>query len=82
MQVTIPKTLADRAGIRPGDAVVFEEARDEAIMMRKVAGSRMDAEKARMAFDRFAKDMAKVRAHALKAEVGMNEGLSRYLSVE
>ncbi len=82
MQVTIPKTLADRAGIRPGDSVVFEETRDDAIMIKKVAGSKIETEKVRIAFDRFAKDMTKVRTHLLESEARLNEGLSRHIGLE
>ncbi|TMQ00873.1 MAG: AbrB/MazE/SpoVT family DNA-binding domain-containing protein, partial [Thaumarchaeota archaeon] len=37
LQVTIPKKLAEKAGIEPGDSVVFDEA-DGEITLRK-AGS-------------------------------------------
>lgn len=82
MQVTIPKRLADRAGIRPGDSVVFEETRDDAIMIKKAAGSNLKTETVRAAFDKFAKDMTKVRTHLAETEVAINEGLSRHIGPE
>ena len=82
MQVTIPKKLADRSGIRPGDAVVFEESPDDAIIIKKVASPKVETEKVRIAFDRFAKDMAKLRPRVLEAESGLNESLSRHISNE
>ena len=82
MQVTIPKKLADRTGIRPGDAVVFEETRDDAIIIKKVAGSKLEVEKVRSALDRFVKEMPKVRAHVRASESEINENLSRHLGTE
>lgn len=80
MHVTIPKRLAERTGIRPGDAVVFEESPDDSIMIKKVAGARADREKVRGAFDNFSKDMKKIRPRVQEAEAALNESLSRYLS--
>jgi AbrB family looped-hinge helix DNA binding protein len=82
MQVTIPKRLADKKGIRPGDAVVFEEARDDAIIIRKVAVSAPDLEQVRAAIDNFAKEAPKLRMHVQVAGSGLNESLSRHVTSE
>jgi len=79
MQVTIPKRIAERAGIKPGDAVVFEETPDERIVIKKVSGSSMDVEKVAQAFDNLAGDMRKIKSHIDEAESGLIEGLSRYI---
>jgi antitoxin PrlF len=39
-QVTIPKTIRDRLGIAPGDAVSFEVAPDGRIVLVKATGAR------------------------------------------
>ncbi len=39
-QVTIPKPIRDRLGIRPGDAVAFELAPDGRIVLVKGGGKR------------------------------------------
>ena len=39
-QVTIPKPIRDRLGIRPGDSVAFEQAPDGRIVLVKVDGTR------------------------------------------
>ncbi len=42
-QVTIPKPVRDRLGIAPGDAVAFELAADDRIVLVKVAGERRES---------------------------------------
>jgi AbrB family looped-hinge helix DNA binding protein len=39
-QVTIPKPVRDRLGIKPGNAVAFELAHDGSIVLVKVDGAR------------------------------------------
>jgi AbrB family looped-hinge helix DNA binding protein len=82
LQVTIPKRLADKKGIHPGDAVVFEETREDAIIIRKVAVSTPDLERARSAIDRFAEDAPKLRMHVQVAGSGLSESLSRHVTSE
>jgi len=77
MQVTIPKRIAERTGIKPGDAVVFEETPDERIVIKKVSGSSIDVEKVARAFDILARDMRKIKSHIDEAESELIEGLSR-----
>jgi AbrB family looped-hinge helix DNA binding protein len=82
MQVTIPKKLADKKGIRPGDVVVFEEARDDSIIIKKVTASSPDLEKVRSAIDMFVKEAPKVRAHVQAAGSVLNENISRHVTVK
>lgn len=82
MQVTIPKSIADRTGIKPGDSVVFEATPDERVVIKKVSGSGVDFEEAAAAFDDLARDMGKVRRHVDEAELGLIEGLSRYVDTQ
>jgi AbrB family looped-hinge helix DNA binding protein len=79
MQVTIPKRIAERTGIKPGDAVVFEETPDERIVIKKVSGSSIDVKKVAQAFDDLAGDMRKIKSHIDEAESGLIEGLSRHI---
>jgi AbrB family looped-hinge helix DNA binding protein len=79
MQVTIPKRIAERTGIRPGDAVIFEETPDDRIVIKKVSGSSINAEKVVQAFDDLAGDMNKIKGNIDEAESGLIEGLSRHI---
>lgn len=81
LQVTIPKKLADKTGIRPGDSVIFEEA-GGAITLRKVGRVRVDRRDLISAIEGLAGDMDKVGPKVKEAEVGLVEGLSRHLSPE
>ena len=78
MQVTIPKRLAERAGIRPGDSVVFEEVND-VIALRKVADSQGSAQEIRVAIQDFVRDVPKIRSRLKEAESGLIEDLSRHV---
>ena len=79
MQVTIPKRIAERTGIKPGDTVVFEETRDERIMIKKVSGSDVDVEMVLAALDNLAGDMSKIKSHISQARSGLIEGLSGHV---
>jgi len=79
MQVTIPKRIAERTGIKPGDSVVFEETPDERIMIKKVSGSSVDVARVLTAFDNLASDMTKIRSRVHEARSGLIEGLSGYI---
>ena len=79
MQVTIPKRIAERTGIRPGDTVVFEEMPDERIVITKVLGSRINVEKVAEAFDNLSDDMRIIRRYIDETESGLIEGLSRHI---
>ncbi len=80
-QVTIPKKLAERVGIVPGDAVVFEEA-DGEIMLRKASQSRRSAKELSSAVRQFASDLEKIAPHMRKAGHALNDNLSRHISAE
>jgi len=79
--------LADRKGIKPGDSVVFEEATDDAILLRK-AGSftsskspgGTDYERVRQAIEEFAKDLPKIRKRLKESGPALNENLSRHVT--
>lgn len=81
LQVTIPKKLADKTGIRPGDAVVFDET-GGTITLRKVRRVEVDREELRSLIDDLAKDMEKVGPKVKEAERALLEGLSRHVSPE
>jgi AbrB family looped-hinge helix DNA binding protein len=79
LQVTIPKKLADKTGIRPGDSVVFEEA-GGAITLRKAGQVGVDRHNLIAAIEGLAGDMDRVGPKVKEAEGGLAEGLSRHLS--
>lgn len=78
-QVTIPKRLAERKGIGPGDSVVFEE-KGEGLMVRKVGEAVSNAEEISSVVREFAHDVVRVRPHILAAERALVEDLSRHIS--
>jgi AbrB family looped-hinge helix DNA binding protein len=81
LQVTIPKKLADKTGIRPGDSVVFEES-GGAITLRRAGRGEVDQAKLKSAIEDMARDMEKVGPKVKEAERGLIENLSRHLSFE
>jgi AbrB family looped-hinge helix DNA binding protein len=81
LQVTIPKKLADKTGIRPGDSVVFEES-GGAITLRRSERARVDPDELRSIIDDLAKDMRKVGPKVKEAERALIEDLSRHVSSE
>ncbi|MBI2125835.1 MAG: AbrB/MazE/SpoVT family DNA-binding domain-containing protein [Thaumarchaeota archaeon] len=78
-QVTIPKRLAEKAGIKPGDAVVFEET-DGGIALKKVRAAKEKSGELRLVIEEFAKDVAEIKPHIKKAESALIENLSRHVS--
>jgi AbrB family looped-hinge helix DNA binding protein len=81
LQVTIPKKLAEKTGIRPGDSVVFEEA-GGAITLRRAGRVEVDTRSLISAVEGLAGDMQKVGPRVKEAELGLVEGLSRHVSPE
>ncbi len=79
LQVTIPKRLAERVGIVPGDSVVFEEANGE-IMLKKASQPRRNARELSSAVQEFASDLEKIAPRIRKARHALNENLSRHIS--
>jgi len=76
-QVTIPKKIAEKAGIRPGDSVTFEE-RQEGIFIKKSGETKtQNQEELRTVIKNFVVDISKVKPHIKKARAGLNENLSR-----
>lgn len=78
-QVTIPKNLAKQLGIRPGDAVVFEEI-GGAVVVKKTGAPTRDAAELKAAVKGLAVDMAKIRKHVRTAERALAANLSRHIS--
>lgn len=81
LQVTIPKKLAEKVGILPGDSVVFEEASGE-ITLRKAGRPRRSASELSSAMQEFAFDLKKITPHVKEARRRLNESLSRHVSPE
>ena len=77
--MTIPKKIAERTGIKPGDTVVFEEMPDERIVITKVLGSRINVEKVAQTFDNLSDDMRVIKNYVDETESGLIEGLSRHI---
>ncbi len=75
LQVTIPKKLAERAGIAPGDAVAFEEVNGE-ITLRKPFHQRRSAKELNSAMQGFASDLEKIAPRMREAGRALNEKLS------
>lgn len=79
LQVTIPKKLAEKTGIRAGDSVVFEEA-GGAITLRRAGRPEVDRERLLSAIDALASDMERVGPKVRGSEGALVEGLSRHVS--
>jgi len=74
-QVTIPKKIAEKIGIKPGDSVILEEGAD-GIVIKKVREGREKPEEVVSAIEDFSIDVANVRKYIKKAGDALNEGLS------
>ncbi len=81
LQVTIPKKLALRVGIAPGDAVAFEET-DGEITLKKVGQPHRSAREMALALRGFASDLEKLAPHLKEGRRILNENLSRHVSAE
>lgn len=80
LQVTIPKKLAERTGIKPGDSVVFEDADNDTIILKKVTGPHQDSQAVKLAIDELGKDLARIRSQIRKSESALVENLSRNIT--
>jgi len=80
-QITIPKKMADKAGIKPGDSVIFEEGED-GILIRKIGQTNEEPEELISVIRDFAADVTKVRRHVRKAGEALNENLSRNIHAQ
>lgn len=81
LQVTIPKRLAEKAGIVAGDAVLFDEA-DGEITLRKAGRPRRTADELRIAMIEFESDLEKITPRMKEAGRALNENLSRHVGAE
>ncbi|MCP8316705.1 MAG: AbrB/MazE/SpoVT family DNA-binding domain-containing protein [archaeon] len=79
LQVTIPKKIAEKIGIKPGDSIVFEEA-EKGLLLRKASEVKEDLEELKPVIEEFAKDVTKIKPYVSEAEEAMIEGLSRHIS--
>jgi AbrB family looped-hinge helix DNA binding protein len=82
-QITIPKALAERRGIKPGDSVFFEE-KEGAIVIKKASRRtrRQDRERVEAAIEAFSKDVPLIRKRIKEAEAALIENFSRHISPE
>lgn len=81
LQVTIPKRLAEKAGIMPGDAVIFDEL-DGDITLRKAGQPRRSAKQLTSALQEFTSDLEKIAPRVKAAGRALNENLSRHVGAE
>ena len=81
LQVTVPKRLATKVGIRPGDSVVFDEA-NGVIIMRKVSDSKVDSRELKAAIEEFAREAAKVKPYVRRVGSALIANLSGHVSPE
>lgn len=81
LQVTIPKKLADKVGIRPGDSVLFDES-SGTITLRKAEAQRQDADEVTKAVKEFARDVRGIRTYLKSSESALTENLSGHLTTE
>ncbi len=77
--MTIPRALADKKRIRPGDSVIFEET-DDAIIIKKASGPVENYERVKKAIEEFSKDVPKIRKRLKESESALVENLSRHVS--
>ncbi len=80
-QVTIPKKIAQRAGIKPGDSVIFEEGED-GIFIKKIRAMKEKPEELISVIEEFATDVARVRTRIKEAGVALVEDLSRNIPAQ
>jgi len=78
--VTLPKKLAEKRGIKPGDTVIFEESGD-AIVLRKSfePKKKSDFDDIRRAIERYSKDIPKIKKNVKLSEAALIENLSRHI---
>jgi len=81
LQVTIPKKLAVKAGIAPGDAVIFDEV-DGEITLRRASRQRQNEKQLSLAMRDFASDLEKIAPRMREAGRALSENLSRHVSAE
>lgn len=78
-QVTIPKHLAEKKGIKPGDSVLFEEVQEGIILKRARESSTLDYEALRKTMGAFMDDVPLIRKQLKKSGRAISENLSRHI---
>ena len=78
--MTIPKNLAAKAGIKPGDSVVFEDAGDDQIVLKRAGSSSNNSSDVKSAIESFVKDVPRIKKQLKESESALIENLSRHLS--
>ncbi len=81
LQVTIPKKLADKVGIKPGDSVLFDES-SGTIILRKAEAQHRDVDDVRRAVEEFASEVRGIQAHLKRSESALVENLSRHVTAK
>lgn len=81
LQVTIPKKLAEKIGIKPGDSIIFEET-DGAIALKKVRAAKEKSGELKLVIEDFARDITQIKRHMKKARSGLIENLSGHVPAE
>jgi len=75
-QVTIPKKIAEKVGIKPGDSVLFEEQQD-GIFIKKIRAMKEKPDELISVIEEFATDVARVRTRIKESGEALIEDLSR-----
>jgi len=81
LQITIPKVLARRLGIKPGDAVFFEQT-GGTMVVKKAYRRVRDYDELVRTVQALAEDMPKVKEHVTAAERSIAASLSRHISTK
>ena len=73
-QVTLPKNLAEKRGIKPGDKIVFEESGDALILRKSSPRKEKEEElnRIRIAIRRYSQDIPTIRKSVKQAESDSN----------
>ncbi|MFI5422158.1 MAG: AbrB/MazE/SpoVT family DNA-binding domain-containing protein [Nitrososphaerales archaeon] len=78
-QVTIPKHLAEKKGIKPGDSVLFEETQEGIILKRVTESDKLEYEALQKIITAFMTDVPVIRKHLRKSRRAISENFSRHL---
>jgi AbrB family looped-hinge helix DNA binding protein len=78
LQVTIPKRLADKVRIKPGDSVIFNEA-GGVIVMKKVSDVKVEAEELKRTIEEFATEATTLKPYVRKVKSLLIENLSGHI---
>ncbi|MBI2184959.1 MAG: AbrB/MazE/SpoVT family DNA-binding domain-containing protein [Thaumarchaeota archaeon] len=81
LQVTVPKRLATKVGIKPGDSIIFDEA-NGAIVMKKVSDSKIDPKELKAIIEDFARESVRLKPYVRKARSALIENLSGHVPTQ